>query len=54
MRGHEIATTHHPGNVVVACAELTQLPARDHAILHADEEVFELIYVEAGRFAALA
>ncbi len=53
VHGHEIATTHQLDDLVVAGAELKQLATRDHAVLHAGQEVLELRGVEADRFAAL-
>jgi hypothetical protein len=39
--GHEFTAAYQPDDVVVTGAELTQLPSRDHAVLHTGEEVCE-------------
>jgi hypothetical protein len=53
VHGDQVPTTHQPDDVVITGAELTQLSARDHAVLHAGQQVLELRGVEAGRFAPL-
>jgi hypothetical protein len=53
VHGDQVPTTYQPDDVVITGSELTQLSARDHAVLNAGQEVLELRGVEPRQSAPI-